>query len=141
MDRFIGPLLSYTTTGTVHGCRVITDVATAPWFPRATTVIPHSDGSTTMTIPGFHAEASARGRAGRYTTGRPAPGPRTGAAGERIVPMFTDEERDVLIQCGGALDRCFQECEPLIDNYYVHLPCITACNEQYDRCVEPVFGS
>ncbi|MEV6956012.1 hypothetical protein [Streptomyces sp. NPDC051183] len=93
-----------------------------------------------MAIPGFHAEASVRGHRGRYAPGRPPPDPRARTADERIVPMFTDEEREILIRCNDSLNRCFQECEPLIENYDVYLPCITICNDQYDVCVAPVFG-
>ncbi|MDX3581949.1 hypothetical protein OG920_30655 [Streptomyces europaeiscabiei] len=87
-----------------------------------------------MTIPGFHAEAAVRPISGRYTTGRPTRSLRRAAA-ERIVPSFTEEERQQLIFCNQRVDNCLGDCEPLADNFYEWQRCSQTCWEYYDQCV------
>ncbi|MBP0452948.1 hypothetical protein J5Y04_25875 [Kitasatospora sp. RG8] len=96
-----------------------------------------------MAIPGFHAEASVRPGPGRYATTRyattrPAAGPHGGATGERIVPMFTEEERQQRIRCSQRLDSCDQDCQPQLDmgDFFQWQRCHDECNQQYDECMQ-----
>ncbi|MFI6584348.1 hypothetical protein [Embleya sp. NPDC050493] len=86
-----------------------------------------------MSIPGFRAEASVRRSAGCYTSRAPR-----AAADDRIVPMWTEEERQLLIMCGQRYDSCESECA-VFTEYPQWQDCNIACNQQYDECAAPVL--
>ncbi|MGW6914677.1 hypothetical protein ACWGB8_12800 [Kitasatospora sp. NPDC054939] len=90
-----------------------------------------------MTIPGFHAEASLHRYTGGYATGRhPAP-TRARTAGDRIVPMLTEEELELIRTCDRRWTGCQEGCEPLRENYDAWQPCNAACNHDYNICMHP----
>ncbi|MFJ1791906.1 hypothetical protein [Kitasatospora griseola] len=90
-----------------------------------------------MTIPGFRAEAAVRLRTGAYRSrGRPRAAP-----ADRIAPMFTQEQLDLINACEHSYQICEQGCDPLQDNFDAWQPCNTDCLQSWRICMNPDPGS
>ncbi len=86
-----------------------------------------------MAIPGFHAEVSLHQRFDPY-----AQGPRVGDRGHRIVPAWTEEERQHLIYCDQRYKTCEDGCAPIMDySYDQWRSCHDDCNQELDNCLGP----
>ncbi|GGV08294.1 hypothetical protein GCM10010495_21050 [Kitasatospora herbaricolor] len=89
-----------------------------------------------MTLPGFHAEASLPRSAFRYPTA-----PRPAVAGHPIRPMWTEEQRQLIIECDRRYTSCEQECDDQnFPTYEERQACNVTCNEADDVCLAPLYG-
>ncbi|MCX5211459.1 hypothetical protein OG689_19560 [Kitasatospora sp. NBC_00240] len=84
-----------------------------------------------MTMPGFQAEASLRRSPGPY-----ARAPRPATAGALVVPMWSDEERQRLIECDRRYTNCEYWCDVQFPDgpYELRQQCNVECNQDYDAC-------
>ncbi|AUG75847.1 hypothetical protein CFP65_0926 [Kitasatospora sp. MMS16-BH015] len=86
-----------------------------------------------MTIPGFHTEPAVHPTAVPYRS----PGPPRTAPADRIAPMFTQEQLDLINRCEHDYDLCEDSCAPLMDNYYAWQPCNADCLQSWVICMNP----
>ncbi|WP_369229300.1 hypothetical protein AB5J56_01765 [Streptomyces sp. R21] len=86
-----------------------------------------------MTIPGFRAEAAVQPSSGAYRIhGRPR-----SALADRIAPMFTQEELDLINACERSYQICEEGCDQLKDNYDAWQPCNADCLQSWTICMNP----
>ena len=88
-----------------------------------------------MTLPGFHAEASLRHRARSYATG-----PRRDHGGDLIVPMWTEQQRQLLLECNRYYDSCESECTNAgYQTYEEWQRCNESCSQSLDACLATLY--
>lgn len=86
-----------------------------------------------MTIPGFRAEAAVQPSTGAYRIhGRPRP-----ALADRIAPMFTQEQLELINECERSYQLCEEGCDQLKDDYYAWQPCNADCLQSWRICMYP----
>ncbi|MFC8453747.1 hypothetical protein [Kitasatospora sp. NPDC057223] len=89
-----------------------------------------------MTLPGFHAEAPLRRSSSPYATG-----PLRAAADAPIRPMWTEEQRRLLLECDRSYNVCEGGCtDSNFPTYEEWQNCNTACNQGLDACLAPLYG-
>lgn len=88
-----------------------------------------------MAIPGFHAEASLHRSTSPYPTGL-----RRVAAGRQILPMWTEEQRWLLLECNRYYDSCESECTNAgYQTYEEWQRCNESCSQSLDACLATLY--